>query len=82
MSSSKLLLVVDDATVLPDLAIGGGLDLDGCHLPHGPFEIPIPPRGDERVVDHLPRRRLRRQQGGVGAKEHLVVQHVPIVLLV
>jgi len=67
---------------LPDLAVGSVLDLDERHLEHRPGELPLKPSSDASVLEHHPRRLRRRHQRRVGFEQHLVTQHVPVVLVV
>lgn len=53
------LVLVDDGAVLPDLALGPGLDLDGAHLHHG---------AREHLGEKLGRRVHRGEDVGLGRR--------------
>jgi hypothetical protein len=77
---SSLRLGVDEAAGLPDLPVGGGLDLDPAHLHHG-----LPEPGLELAPGEQLHQRLGVigiEQRRVGVEEHLVPEHVLEVLLV
>jgi hypothetical protein len=76
----RQLVLVDDAAVPPDLAVGAVLDVDGGHLQHRPGELlPPPPASSFGVVAHHRRRLLRCHERRVGDEEHVAVQHVLVV---
>jgi hypothetical protein len=74
--------LVDHPALLSDLAVGAGLDSGAAHLHHRRLELGLPQPRRERVVPHHVRRLVRRQQRGVRPEQHLVVEHVPVVLAV
>jgi len=54
----RLLVLVDEGAVLPDLALGAGLDVDGAHLHHG---------AREDLEEHLGRRVHHAEDVGLEA---------------
>ncbi|WVZ56173.1 hypothetical protein U9M48_006743 [Paspalum notatum var. saurae] len=68
--------------MLPGLALPAGLHLHLGHLDEGLLELALPPAGDVGIVLHHLGRRRRGEQRGVGREEHLVRDHVLVVLVV
>ena len=74
------LVLVDDGTVLPDLALGACLDLDGAQLHHG---------RREHLEEHLGRRVHHEEDVGLGRRvgeqrrvrleQAPVLEHAPVV---
>jgi hypothetical protein len=68
----RRLVLVDEGAVLPDLALGAGLDLDGAHLDHG---------AREDLEEHLGRRVDHAEDvglgGGVGDERGVGLEQAP-----
>ena len=59
--------------LLPDLSVGGSLDVEERHLQHRLGELPLPPPTDQGVLGHLLRRLRRVEKGRIGLEQHLVM---------